>query len=328
MPDTPSVTTRFTLHGVSLHVSADTEKQLEPLRQFLGPLEQPADDHEVYRLTILSGEEDIAPADWPARYDGQLLEKVHGILRESDNTVALTIPGRLSIVIHPDHAEVVVAPGHEFSMGGSAAVLVLEAALSRADQHLVHAACLELPDRSGTVLLFAPSGVGKTTTSLILSRAGFRLSGDDCTIIAVRPEGFSAWALPRAFRVHRNTVALLPWLASAIGDWPANDDEQPVNKEAVRDLVELSDGAPAPVRAVILLGERTHGDHLIAPVDKASILIALARDNIPAASTGVARRDAMVFQVLGRLLSRTPAFSLRVGRDPETLAQTITAALM
>jgi len=31
---------------------------------------------------------------------------------------------------------------------------------------------------------------------------------------------------------------------------------------------------------------------------------------------------------LGRLLSRTPAFSLRVGRDPETLAQTITAALM
>jgi hypothetical protein len=233
----------------------------------------------------------------------------------------------LSIVVQPDRAEAVLAPTHEFSMGGTAAVLVLEAALRRVDQHLVHAACLELPDRSGVVVLFAPSGVGKTTTSLILSRSGFRLAGDDCTIIAVRPEGFSAWALPRAFRVHRNTVKLLPWLESAIGPWPANDDEQAVKKEAVRDLVAVSDGAPGPVRAVILLGERTGGGHVITPVDKASSLIALAHDNVPAGPAGVAGRDATVFQVLGRMLSRTPAYSLRVGRDPETLGETIAAAL-
>ncbi len=327
MPDT-LCTTSFALNGVSLRLTADDEKQIEPLRQFLGPLERPCDEPEVYPLTVRTGSDDIAPGDWPVRYDGELLEKVPGVLRESEERLALTIPGRLSIVVEPDRADAVVATGRENSLGGTAAVLVLEAALRRVDQHLVHAACLELPDRSGVVVLFAPSGVGKTTTSLILSRTGFRLAGDDCTIIAVRPDGFSAWALPRAFRVHRNTVALLPWLETALGAWPANDDEQAVAKDAVRDLVAVTDGAPGPVRAIILLGERTGGDHVIQPIDKASSLIALAHDNVPAGPAGVAGRDATVFQVLGKMLSRTPAYSLRVGRDPDTLGQAITAALI
>ena len=327
MTEMPLAHASFALNGVSLRVSADTDGQIEPLRQFLGPLERPTDEPEVYPLSIRCGEDDIAPADWPVCFEGMLLEKVEGSLRESKERLALTIPGRMSIVVHPSHAEAVIAPTHENSIGGTAAVLVLEAALRLVDQHLVHAACLELPDRSGVVVLFAPSGFGKTTTSLILSRNGFRLAGDDCTIIAVRPDGFGAWALPRAFRVHRNTVALLPWLSDAIGPWPANDDEQAVAKQAVRDQVALTESGPGPVRAVLVLGERTGGDHAIAPVEKVNALIALAHDNVPAGPLGVARRDAVMFQVLGNMLGRTPAYSLRVGRDPDTLGAALAAAL-
>ena len=327
MSDSQPATATFALNGIDLRVTAETDKQIRYLRGLVGALERTSNAPETYSWSIRGSEDDVTEPDWPISYSGPMLEEIDGTLRQRGSELALDIPDHVSALIAPDHAAAVVKPGREPYLGGTVAVLVLEAALIRTQQYLVHAACLETRDRSGTILIFAPSGTGKTTTSLILARSGFPLAGDDTTILMRRPNDFRAWALPRAFHVHRNTVALLPWLTPAIGPWRENDDEQFVSKDAVGDLIALSDGHPKPVRAVIVLGERTNADHVMERMGKAEALIALACDNVPAGPLGIAQRKQALFETIADTIGQTPTYALNVGKNVDTVGDLITKTI-
>src|SRR5690606_25086245 len=147
----------------------------------------------------------------------------------------------------------------------------------------LHGAALQIPSRSAAMLIFAPSGRGKTTTSLALARGGFSLMTDDA--IALAPgkgpgQQTVAWGLPRALKVHRKTVELLPELAPLASGTYDRNGEQAVKTALLAGIAPLAPHTPYPVAAVVVLRERTEGAHILRPLAKTSALTDIAEDNI------------------------------------------------
>ena len=80
-------------------------------------------------------------------------------------------------------------------------MLTLIFALRRVGWHHLHGATLEAPDGNGW-LLIGTSGSGKSTTAALLSKAGWRLGGDDALFLAHRGSAIVAhpWRAPIGLR--------------------------------------------------------------------------------------------------------------------------------
>ncbi|TIT54542.1 MAG: serine kinase, partial [Mesorhizobium sp.] len=88
--------------------------------------------------------------------------------------------------------------------------------------HMLHTAGLTLPGRDAVVLIHAPSGTGKTTTSLALATHGFGLCSDDAMILNVGATPV-AWGLPRHVKIHEKTARMIPQVAPCLGpSWDRN----------------------------------------------------------------------------------------------------------
>ncbi|TGT17875.1 serine kinase, partial [Mesorhizobium sp. M3A.F.Ca.ET.174.01.1.1] len=113
------------------------------------------------------------------------------------STVHLVFPARQTVAINDDErwATLRVRPGAKAAWTPS--MLVLDAALDAGGQHMLHTAGLTLPGRDALVLIHAPSGTGKSTTSLALASQGFGLCSDDVMILSAKAGEVTAWGMPR-----------------------------------------------------------------------------------------------------------------------------------
>ena len=197
--------------------------------------------------------------------------------------------------------------------------------LTDAGHCVVHAACLEKPTRdgAGSILVVAPSGTGKSTTALALTDAGWRLMGDDITVLTQTPDGVRAWGFPRFCNVRRPTLALLPWLAAL----PLVPTSVPgtfaLPLEHLGDRVASGVPAPAEPAAIICLERPNASGHRLVPLDRAAALMHVSEENvqpIEGAGDAVARRS---FGMLAELVRTTPAFSLSAGPQLDSLGAAI-----
>jgi len=224
-----------------------------------------------------------------------------------------------------------VRPGAEALIGGTAGLVAIDAALAATGQSLLHAAALSLPETDRAFLLFAASGAGKTTTSLALALAGFGFLTDDAAVflppVPATNGPHRTWGLPRALKVHQNTLALLPRLAPLLtGTWNA-EGEQVLTRQALAAVARVLPPQPLAMTAIVLLGERVAGHHTIKRIAKADLLVRFAQDNVGAGPSGVLPRELGHFEAFAAAVADTPAFELRVGRALETLSARLIAAL-
>lgn len=217
-------------------------------------------------------------------------------------------------------AYVRILPDADPSVTASIALYAIDAALSATRQHLLHGAGLILPSGNGAVLLFAPSGAGKTTTSIALALDGFGMLTDDALVLR---HDRTIWGLPRAMKVHWRTVELLPVLKRLFGPIWNDEGEQVLTRHAFSEIGAIASPASSPIVAVLLLGERSHGAHLIEKASKAEILLALANDNIGTSRIGVLRRQVLKMEAVANLLNYVPAGHLHVGTALSTLGSTV-----
>ena len=79
-----------------------------------------------------------------------------------------------------------------------------------AQRHYVpmHAACIER--RGGGVMLWGPSGMGKSTLSFACARAGWTFISDDCTILPQNAEGRLVTGKPHQARFREDAPKLFP----------------------------------------------------------------------------------------------------------------------
>jgi len=314
-------TTLFDLNGVCLRVMARAEL-LRPLLVYLDPLggrDVLCEPEFAVRINAWTGDPEL-PAGATRLFEGTLPEGVHGRMHELGEERWLTVPGRLALRLRPEAADIRVAEGSEGLVGGSAGILAIEAALARSGQTLAHAAALTLPGQERALLLFAPSGAGKTTTALALALGGFGLLTDDAAVLGGMARSPTVWGLPRPLKVHRHSAAMLPAIAPLLGeDWDRND-EQALARETLAWIAPLPPPRPVALGAMVLLGERTgSARHRLTALPRAELLLRLARDNVSNGPRGLPHGQLRRFQALAGVVAALPAYELRVGSELASL---------
>jgi hypothetical protein len=218
--------------------------------------------------------------------------------------------------------QIFVLPGAERLAAATLTLYAIDAALCRTGQHLVHGAGLLLPSQDRAVLIFAPSGAGKTTASLALALHGFRMLTDDALVL--EQSVARVWGLPRAMKVHWRTAELLPLLRVLLGPTWNHEGEQVLTHKAFAAVGGVAHGS-SDVAAVFVLGDRSPAGHRVASISKTEVLVALASDNVGTSRRGVIKRQVRKMEALASLVAGVPSARLSVGTELSSLAACISA---
>ena len=194
-------------------------------------------------------------------------------------------------------------------------------------QVVMHAAALALPKRREMVLIYAPSGTGKTTTALMLMAAGFQLASDD--LVFILPQDIpTAYGMPRSMKVHRNTANLLPSVEQKLVNVDWNEEgERPLLMDSLGDLPSIKQPEALPIAALIRL-KRGRGRSEIRPASAVDSLASLAADNVRRgdATVGLLPIDHARLRGYASILNRIPLFDLVVGDDHARVPGLVEAA--
>jgi hypothetical protein len=316
--------------GAGLILEAEEAATAETFaRGFGGFLSDPSKDfaRPPFHLCI-GGGQPFGAARPPLVWSGAFPEGGSGRLFEGQDRCVLDVTGACVVDIEPGlrRATVRLEAGGMRRFMGSASMLVLDFVLLAGGQHLVHAACLTRPAPGGAILVCGPSGGGKTTTSIALARGGFGLVTDDASVLDFERDLVRVWGLPRALKVHRHSVALMPWLRPFMGEW-GDSEEQGVPLREIATHVRIVRPSPEPLEAIILLGSRSAGEHRLAPLSKREALIEIAADNVAWFESGAPQRSATLFDALARAVAAAPTCRLHAGADLDALPAFLERAL-
>ena len=323
------------VNGLRLVVDAEAPELVTAIMIHLTPFVTQAFAAADYTISIERGQVDQPPSDVEVVHQCEVAPGIASQLAADGEHNWLVVPGRFSVKSNQLKRATSIRIGDDCdrSLQGLAGICAIEKALSASGQYLFHGAALALPGAlSRAVLIFAPSGVGKTTTALALALGGFQLITDDA--IVLQPSGYCgrncahAWGLPRPLKVHRRTSELLPAIAPLLQAnlWDSAG-EQPLLTAALGEIAPVAMPTPIPVAAVAVLGERSGNGHRIAPLSKAHALGQIAQDNTGRTQRGVLSAQVERFAALGALLASTPTLELRVGASLATLPDHVERAL-
>jgi len=324
--DRSSVRRVYDLNGLRLSVTAPDEELGTCLDSFLAPLAVDSGVASDWEVSIRI-EEELPVLDGHVVWQGDLPEGLHGVISRDPSTNVLLVTDHLVVITAPGkrETEVVVCPGREQTLRGTPSISIVAEAIRSVGQFLLHAACLSFPSSDDCLIIFAPSGTGKTTTSLALARTGWSLMGDDVTILNLKAGAPLVWALPRWLTVHRQTEELLPWLAEATRPWNGRD-QQAVKLGAVASLVDLSPPRPKPCRTVVMLDRPNAAAHAIEPLERNEAMVRILSDNLRISPYGLVERDLSLLDAVARVVNVTQLFRLSVGPELASLGAFLNAA--
>lgn len=260
-------------------------------------------------------------------FDGEVPEDGPCRMIEDGGIVHLVFPGRQTVAINGGEgwAELRISTGTKAAWTPS--MLVLDAALDAGGQHMLHTAGLTLPDRDAVVLIHAPSGTGKTTTSLALATQGFGLCSDDAMILNVASGKVVAWGLPRAVKIHRKTAEMIPQVAPCLGQTWDRNGEQPVSLERLGGIIRVENASARPVAALLHLARSADGQTRLVAMARTDAMVALAVDNVRTGMTGLLPMQKRRLATIAGLVNAVPTFQLEVGARPADAAALIRGTL-
>jgi hypothetical protein len=323
----------YDLNGLCLDVHAPSLELMAPIEQYVAPFASCRTRAGAYAISIEHGPPDDPPDGAQILSEGSAAGGPPAKLAVDGGRFWFAMAGRFSVASDRKArtARVRLDQACDPTSARLAGICAIDAALAASGQHLVHGAALALPSRAPRALLmFGPSGIGKTTAALALALGGFGLITDDAIVLQPRAGGGGgcrAWGLPRPLKVHRRTAELLPAIAPLLtGDWDSAG-EQTLRMAALLGLAPTLPPAPVEIAAVAVLGPRSLNGHRLSPLDKASALAALAQDNVRRFARGILPGHVERFKVLGGMVAATPTFELRIGARLESLPKAIATGL-
>lgn len=313
----------YDLNGVTLAVAAADEGAATFLERLLSPLSMAVDGLQQWTVTLTPADAAAIgrPDGLPVLFDENLPEGLPALLVEAPGGRRFIMPGHLDMAFDRANRHVAIryVCGEERHLSGTSCYWMLAMVLAASGRQLLHGASLVEPRSGQAIALFAPSGTGKSTTTLALARAGFAVAGDDAMVLDAGGPRPLLWSIPRAFKVHRRTAAMLPWLQPVLRDaW--KEDEQAIPYRLVRTLVPVAPPLARPVGLVIVLLPPNGEGHRLRRMARPEALAAIASDNIRVAPGGVDADNAEALAAVARLVAATPVASLSVGPDPASLS--------
>lgn len=307
----------FALGGDSWVVECSHASLLPPLRALLNSLERDTAGPAPQPWRLERGRPDLTGMEGHVLHEGQMESGPRFSLFQTADALVL-LCGR-ELRIEADRmggtGRAIVAPGSETLLTGQAGVFMVSAALDSMGQQLVHAAALARPGGAGAILLAAPSGAGKTTTSLALAQQGFGLMSDDGAVLCPGAGRVAVWGLPRRPKVHRATAALLPALAAGLlGAWDVAG-EQPLDPARISGLRIAPPGLVLPLEALVWLGARRAGTTRCVPMGRDVFLAGFAVDNLNRGVAGVPEHQLRRFEAISRAVGHAPTYELQIGDE-------------
>ncbi|AZO10039.1 MULTISPECIES: serine kinase [unclassified Mesorhizobium] len=317
----------YDLNGRVFGVDAPRPELWRDFEAMLGSLRLAAPAKPGFRLSISETQSlDEAP-EGSLAFDGEVPLDGHCRMIDAGSALHLIFPGRQAAAIHAADAKAEIRVLAGARVLWTLGMLALDAALDAGSQHMLHTAGLTLPDRDGVILIHAPSGTGKSTTSLALTSQGFGLCSDDAMIVDAASSAPLAWGLPRAAKIHRNTAAMLPFVLPCLGgQWDGNG-EQAVSLERLKEIIRIEDAGARPVAALLHLARAADGQTRLIPMARTDAMVALAADNVRTGMTGLLAMQKRRMATIAALVKAVPTFTLEVGASPADAAALILAAL-
>ena len=320
----------YDVHGMPLTVEAESASLLRPVDAILGPFVTARPTRAAFALRLCYGKAptDGTPGGLRLFWEGTLPGGTELAYYTGPSARRVTQPGLTDL--HMDlrlrKACATVARGAEQSIGYGCLVPVLSEFLPQTGQHVVHGASLWVREgrKRLAVLLSGPAGSGKTTAALALAGAGMSLMTDDASVVTTRRRRRNGpvvvWGLPRPCKVHRQTVALLPWLSKL--------PRRPLKAEGeclvhLADVAQVDPRREVEVGLVLWLGKRSRAGHRVQRLDPVAAISLLARESLRAVDTSRDGPAGRAFGVLAALVRQCPVYSLGAGARPETLHETV-----
>ncbi|TJV72266.1 MAG: serine kinase [Mesorhizobium sp.] len=260
-------------------------------------------------------------------FDGEVPFDGHCRMIDAGDLFHLVFPGQQTLSIRDEEGRAEIRVHPDSKIKWTLLMMVLDAALDAGGQHMLHTAGLTLPGSDGLVLVHAPSGTGKSTTSLALASQGFGLCSDDVMILRATQDGVTAWGMPRKVKIHRNTAAMLPFVSPCLGEtWDA-EGEQAVSLDRLGEIIRVEDVRARPIAALLHLARSADGKTRLVPLARTDAMVALAADNVRTGMTGLLPLQKRRMATIAALVKTVPTFTLEVGAKPAEAAQLIRAAL-
>ena len=321
------------MHGV-IRMTLPNPRFIERIHSTVGPLisnRMPLNPivGSIYEISVAIGDPETIPPLSKLLAKSEIYDEGLGVMVSTDDYIWLIFDGKISLKIKRGQmrAWIIVHPEHERRIAGSCLLLAIEDALDYYGQFILHAASLRLPDQDMNILIYAPSGTGKTTTTLSLLSEGFGLCSDDATILKIENGVTTGWGFPRHLKVHKNTAFMLPWLTPLLTNEWDKEGEQPLARKDLGVSYSVYDKDPQTILGIFSL-VRTSGDQCVAePLSTLEATIELTADNVRVGSEGLLPVQERRLDNIINMVSNIQVFKLSVGSDLKAISPEIARVL-
>lgn len=311
----------YSLAGRILEISAARDQATASFARALNGLEvEPSEPDFQIELTETELLDDAVAGR--IVFDGEVPFDGYCRMFEEDGTVHLVFPGSQVLTLDGKARKARLHARAGTPVTWTGWMMALDAALDACDQYMLHMAGLTLPGSADVVLIHAPSGTGKTTTSLALASGGYGLCSDDTMVVGLQ-DAPVAWGLPRQVKIHRFTAEMLPYVQPVLGSAWDDYGEQPVTLEALRSVLKVESVRPRPVKALLHLARSADGRTRLLDIARTEAMAALAADNVRTGLTGLLPIQKRRMQAIAKLVSHVPTYLLEVGNRPEDAARLV-----
>lgn len=322
----------YDIQGLKLKVGADSPDLLVCSDELFGNFRTNQDTESGWQITLRRGEFDPKEVPKPGQlfWSGEVSPgvKAANYVGPGFRRFDLINRGSCTFDLQRREVQITMLPNASPRAAYTFLMASLCTGLSRTAHVPLHASCLAAR-RDGepcSVLIVAPSGRGKSTTSYGLTSGGWKLMGDDLSLLHVTSEPGAgqqilAWGYPRHCHVRRPTFGLLPWLKELPLTRIAAEETWQFPLSALRSRAIGPKPQLLPAGLILLLEKPNRTGHRCERADPATALAWICQENVQPIE-GYTDPDAHVaFSTLGQLVRQTPAVRVSAGPDVERLAE-------
>ncbi|MFM2095480.1 MAG: hypothetical protein RIS70_2604, partial [Planctomycetota bacterium] len=321
----------YDIQGWNLRVGVDTPDLLQCVDELYGSFRSAAHGDASWQISMRRGE--FNPGDVPA--SARLLWS--GVVPPGVSAANYVGPGfrrfdlidRGSCTLDLMHREahITMLPNANAKSAHYFLMTLLCTGLARTAHVPIHASCLAAKQdgKPCSVLIIAPSGTGKSTTSYGLTSGGWKLMGDDLSLLHVDREQVLAWGYPRHCHVRRPTFDLLPWLKEMpLTRLGAEETWQfPLRALGSRSIGPSPQILPAGL--IVLLEKPNRTGHRCEQADPATAVSWICQENVQPIEGYTDPEAHAAFATIGQLVRQTVAIRVSAGPDVEQLADFLAA---
>lgn len=325
------VSSHFDVSGFQLTVDAENADLLAPVKRLMGPFLIPVSGQSSWRLAIRRDPSALStelPPDVQEIWSGEVPPGFVGTnsVGPGKRHFELSDSGCMQLDLVHREATITLSPECPAARANYFATTLMCEGLIAAGHGLLHAACLEVPWRGkkGSLLIVAKGGTGKSTTALALADAGWRLMGDDITLVSHLGDSVATWGFPRVCHVRRPTLELLPWL-----------NEMPLVPTSIPGTFDLAleslgrracvpYSCPLEPALIVCLERPNPNGHRCTRLDRAAALMHVAEENVQPVEGCEDPSAQRCFTTFARLVQHTAACRLSVGPRVDGLAEFLT----